>query len=92
VQDNFNKRYHVQVHIVKLDDTETVTTTFAAVTFPVSFDNVPEVIVIRPLLADGTWSVESTVTTSACTLTVTGENNMSTGTAYKIQIASFERS
>ena len=90
--DAFGKRYHVQVHIVKLDATDTVTATFKAVTFPVAFDNVPEVIVVRPLLADGTWSVESTVTTSACTLTVTGENNMSTGTAYKIQVASFERS
>jgi len=90
--DAFGKRYHVQVHIVKLDATNVVTSANAAVAFPVPFDNVPEVKVIRPLLADGTWSVESTVTTSACTLTVTGENNMSTATEYKIQVASFERS
>lgn len=93
--DNFGKRCHVQVHVVKLDSTGTATCTitsgYANVTFPEPFDNIPEVIVVRPLLAAGTWGTTGT-STSACTLTVTAENVMSSAVEYHIQVASFERS
>lgn len=88
---NFGKHYNVQPHVVKLDDKDTVTTGYAAITFPETYDNIPEVFVIRPLLANGTWGVTS-VTATGCTLTVADETVMAYSTEYKLEVASFERS
>lgn len=88
---NFGKHYNVQPHVVKLDDGNTIATGYAAVTFPETYDNIPEVIVVRPLLADGTWGVTG-VSVTGCTITVASEAVMGTAVEYKLEIASFERS
>ena len=85
----WNKLLTTQVHTVGIGADSLVTSATKDVTFPETFDNIPVVLIVPPLGAEGTWTADS-ITTSGCDVVVDACGNFCS-TSIKVVILAHER-